>query len=180
MAGLNFPLSLFYREGGYSMGAISFDLISKENHSFENIVTSHPVENGSEISDHIENVLRTGSITGWVSNFSIAREDLSLLSRPINRAQEVYDAIKALWLSRELVTIVSVLEVYENVVFESVSCSRDGSTGEIQEFDIQFKEVRIVELVEKKVTAEVKGGKPTNAQARQASKKHNAGQGVTK
>ena len=180
MPGLHFPVSLFYREGGYSMGAISFDLLTKENHVFENIITAHPVENGSPITDHIQNVLRNGSLTGWVTNFSIARENLSLLSRPENKAQQVYDAIKALWLSKELVTIVTSLEVYENVAFDMVSCSRDGETGEIQEFDIEFSEVRIVQLSEKRITAKVDAGKPTSIQSKQASVLHNAGQGVTK
>ena len=194
------PVSLFYRQSGYSMGSITFDLVTSESHSFENIVTMHPIENGSPITDHIQNVLRSGTLTGWVSNFSLTRStfdldgaedkaklgirvsasDLSELESPKNRCQEAYDAIKALWESKVLLTIVTALEVYENVIFDNVTCSRDGDTGEIQEFDISFMEVRVITLTEKKIQTSVNAGKPTTRDGKQASPKYDAGKVVTK
>ncbi len=57
------PASLFFKGLGiYGVedeeGAfISFDLVLSENHNFDSEVTTHPIEDGSEVSDHIQNEL---------------------------------------------------------------------------------------------------------------------------
>lgn len=60
--------SLFYKIGGYFVGSIKLDLILDESHSLESVVTEHPVENGSVISDHIKQMPRKGSLVGFVTN----------------------------------------------------------------------------------------------------------------
>lgn len=60
--------SLFYKEEGYFVGSIVFDLLMGEEHSMEAEVSQHPVENGATVSDHIRNLPRKGSLTGFVTN----------------------------------------------------------------------------------------------------------------
>ena len=60
--------SLFYKEEGYFVGSIVFDLLMSEEHSMEAEVSQHPVENGATVSDHIRNLPRKGSLTGFVTN----------------------------------------------------------------------------------------------------------------
>lgn len=60
--------SLFFKTSGYTVDAIQFDLLLDEQHSMESEVTSHPVEDGSQINDHIQIRPRSGSLTGFVTN----------------------------------------------------------------------------------------------------------------
>ena len=60
--------SLFIKSGGYWVGTIKLDLLLDESHSLESEVTQHPVEDGSQINDHIHIKPRRGSLTGFVTN----------------------------------------------------------------------------------------------------------------
>jgi hypothetical protein len=133
-----------------SGGSITFDLILEENHLLENDVTEHAVENRTPISDHIRNKLRTGTMTGLISNFSLnsfiwESGVVGALAENV-RTQKAYDVIVDLWKKRVPVDIVTVLEVYKNVVITNVNLSRDGDTGDAQEFQISFKEIEIRKL----------------------------------
>lgn len=135
-----FSTSLFFKEGKqYSVGSVTFDLLLSENHNFENTVTSHTIEDGSEISDHIKNELENGGVNGLISNFSVNTARLSS-----NRAQDAFDTLYNLWKAKTLVTIVTVLRVYENVAITSIPISRSEATGESLTFSISFQEIKQV------------------------------------
>lgn len=63
--------SLFFKQEGYFVGSIQFDLLLSENHTLESEVTSHPIENGANASDHVRNLPRKGSLMGLVTNHPI-------------------------------------------------------------------------------------------------------------
>lgn len=60
--------SLFFKDEGYFVGAVQFDLLVSETHSIEAQVTEHPIEDGSVVSDHIRERPRKGSLSGLVTN----------------------------------------------------------------------------------------------------------------
>lgn len=66
--------SLFFKNEGYFVGAIKFDLIVSENHSIEAQVTEHPIEDGSVVSDHIRELPRKGSLSGLVTNYPLEKD----------------------------------------------------------------------------------------------------------
>lgn len=163
------PVSLFYRADGWSVGEISLDLILTETHSLNAVVTQHPVQDGSTISDHITILPRSGTMRVLVSNFSLstaegdARADWDEIydqgeaaqkSLP-NRAEDVWEKLKDLVKTRELVKVVTSLEVYEDVALTRVETTRDGDTGDALEIDIDYEQVTKVKLKETKVTAQV-------------------------
>ena len=163
------PVSLFYRADGWSVGEISLDLILTETHSLNAVVTQHPVQDGSTISDHITILPRSGTMRVLVSNFSLstaegdARADWDEIydqgeaaqkSIP-NRAEEAWKKLKDLVKKRELVKVVTSLEVYEDVALTRVETTRDGDTGDALEIDIDYEQVTKVKLKETKVTAQV-------------------------
>ena len=163
------PVSLFYRADGWSVGEISLDLVLTETHSLNAVVTQHPVEDGSTISDHITILPRSGTMRVLVSNFSLstakgdARADWDEIydqgeaaqkSLP-NRAEEAWKKLKDLVKKRELVKVVTSLEVYEDVALTRVETTRDGDTGDALEIDIDYEQVTKVKLKETKVTAQV-------------------------
>ena len=146
------PVSLFFSGNEYGIepgkdatqgvGAIVFTLILKESHSLSATVSEHPVENGSPVSDHIQNGQREGSFTGLVSNFSI----FGVRDAPPNAAKHALDLLTLIWKDRKLVSVNLGLASYEDVAITNVSASRDGSSGDAQEFEISFKQVKKVEL----------------------------------
>lgn len=76
---------LFYDAGPFSVGAVKFDLLLEEHHELKSTITQHPVEDGKgPVSDHVVRELRTGSLKGFVSNFSL------------NTAAELPDEIRSL------------------------------------------------------------------------------------
>ena len=163
------PVSLFYRADGWSVGEISLDLILTETHSLNAVVTQHPVQDGSTISDHITILPRSGTMRVLVSNFSLStakgddradwdeiydQGEAAQKSLP-NRAEDAWKKLKDLVKKRELVKVVTSLEVYEDVALTRVETTRDGDTGDALEIDIDYEQVTKVKLKETKVTAQV-------------------------
>ena len=163
------PVSLFYRGEGWSVGEISLDLILTETHSLNAAVTQHPVQDGSTISDHITILPRSGTMRVLVSNFSLAaaaeskaetwqevyaQGEAAQKNLP-NRAADTWEKLKDLEKRRELVKVVTSLEVYEDVALTRVETIRDGETGDALEIDIDYEQVTKVKLKETKVTAQV-------------------------
>ena len=166
------PACLFYRKGGYSVGGVSLDLILDEDHSMESSIADHVLESGSTVSDHIFNLLREGSLTALITNHSIqtsagtADTDVKGIYQNLaegmydsvqlsNRAYEAWQDLKKIWEARELVTVTTSLEVYEDVAITSYSTSRDGDTGECLQIKLEFRQVKKVRLKEDKITAAV-------------------------
>lgn len=152
--------SLFYDSGKqYTVGELKLHLILEEKHSVEAVVTEHPVQDGSVVSDHIALKLREGSLKGLVTNHPIQesydRHVAGMSDRPQNYALDAWSKLKEIATKCELVTIVTVLETYKDVAVTYVGTGRDGTTGDAQEFEIKFKQVRIVRLKEDKITAQV-------------------------
>ncbi len=163
------PVSLFYREDGWSVGEISLDLILTEGHSLNAAVTQHPVQDGSTISDHITILPRNGTLRALVSNFSLAaassnkaetwqdvyeQGEAAQESLP-NRAADTWEKLKELVKRRELVKVVTALEVYEDMALTRVETTRDGDTGDALEIEIDYEQAVRVKLKETKVTAQV-------------------------
>ena len=158
---------LFYRKDGYSVGAVELDLILDENHSKNAQVTENPLQEGRAVSDGIYLELREGSLTGLVSNHSIKHSvapdrqtaegllDKAENYQLENRAKQAWEDLKSLMDSKQLVTIVTSLEVYDNVAITSIETERNGDTGDALEIKVGFKQVQKVQLREDKVTAQV-------------------------
>jgi len=133
--------NLFYKSRNFGVGIITFDLILSESHNMSNIVTQFKIEDGSIISDHIQNDIRQGSVSGLITNFSLFTPGFFT-----NRAQLAFDTIEQLWLGKQLVNIVSVYKVYRNVAITNISIVKDSGVGESLVADFSFQEVEKVSL----------------------------------
>ena len=174
------PASLFYRTEGYSVGELGIDLILSESHSLSSVVTSHPVEDGSVITDHIQKNLRMGSLQARVSNHSRKSAQVNSESTDLqdvvdanktamrtNRAMIAWELLQAIHDRSELVTIVTVMQKYKDVAITDISVDRDENTGEALDFTLTFQQVKRVAL--KEVTIDI---------SRDAAVKVNRGQVV--
>jgi hypothetical protein len=125
-----------------------FDLLLDETHSFPFEVTTYNVEDGSDITENIRLPLRSGSITGFVSNLSILRFTSILVpfDPPTNWAQEEFDTLKRIRESKSPVTIVTNLDIYEDALITDITVDRSSDDGESQSYNISFIESNIVKL----------------------------------
>lgn len=131
-------------------GSVGFDLVLAENHNYDSEVTSHPVEIGGEISDHIQNELKKGDITALISNYSI--------NTPFafsNRAEDVFKALVSFWEQKTLLTMTTILNVYNNVAITNMPITLDEDSGDSMTFQISFREVKVVTLQEISIEATI-------------------------
>lgn len=163
--------TLFFKSNReYKIGSITMDLILNETHNFTGTVTRFNVEDGSPISDHIQNDPKNGGFSGLISNFTLTEDNITT-----NRAQDAFDKLEELHDKKELVDVVTVLKVYENVFISNINMNKDEDTGEALFFDVSFTSVDIVQLEEVEVTASVKLKDTKTTDNKQSSKKQNKG-----
>jgi hypothetical protein len=169
----NLRSKLFFSGRDYKIGTIELDLILGEEHNFSNEITEHTIENGSVISDHIKNNLENGSLTGLITNHSI--KQFGLITGVTNRAKDAFDELKRLWKERSLISIITIMQRYDNVVIENVSMPRDEGTGEAIIINLSFRQVKIVKLKTVQIDTTIEAGRPVNNNSRQASAKRDIG-----
>jgi hypothetical protein len=140
------------------IGDLVIDGTHLETITYNNTITTHPVESGAYIADHIYiNPLRVTmdcSITDSAGDIvSGIREIGSLFSGNIlnnlsNRFQgkgakqtAAYEFLKDLAGSKSTVTIVNKLDVLPNMAVESVSMPRTKETGDRLYFTITLQQI---------------------------------------
>ena len=162
---------LFYPKEGYKVGSVEIDLILDEDHSKSAQVTENPLQDGRAISDGIFLELQEGSLTGLVTNHSVKRaeerakqlelQDSETLMAEAknyqleNRAKQAWVDLKAVMDAKQPVTIVTSLEVYDNVAITNISTERNGDSGDALEIKVSFRQILTVSLMEHEVTAQV-------------------------
>lgn len=187
---------LFYPKEGYKVGSVELDLILDEDHSKSAQVTENPLQDGRAISDGIFLELQEGSLTGLVTNHSvkIAEERAKQLElqdsetlmaeaenyQLENRAKQAWVDLKAVMDARQPVTIVTSLEVYDNVAITNISTERNGDSGDALEIKVSFRQILTVSLKEHEVTAQVQPKDMDSDINRKSALGVNVGQKVAK
>ena len=156
--------SLFFRDEGFGLEELKFDLLIDESHSLDFDIPEHAVENGSSISDHVCERLRSVQITGLFTNHPIGgkksgyvNEDGTVNEEPDevsvdgaegrgNIALANFEKLKEIARRRNPVRLVTSLEVYEEMVFESIPYSRGPDDGESIKFTAKLREVRTAKV----------------------------------
>ena len=187
---------LFYPKEGYKVGSVELDLILDEDHSKSAQVTENPLQDGRAISDGIFLELQEGSLTGLVTNHSvkIAEERAKQLElqdsetlmaeaenyQLENRAKQAWVDLKAVMDAKQPVTIVTSLEVYDNVAITNISTERNGDSGDALEIKVAFRQILTVSLMEHEVTAQVQPKDMDSDINRKSALGVNVGQKVAK
>lgn len=187
---------LFYPKEGYKVGYVELDLILDEDHSKSAQVTENPLQDGRAISDGIFLELQEGSLTGLVTNHSvkIAEERAKQLElqdsetlmaeaenyQLENRAKQAWLDLKAVMDAKQPVTIVTSLEVYDNVAITNISTERNGDSGDALEIKVSFRQILTVSLMEHEVTAQVQPKDMDSDINRKSALGVNVGQKVAK
>lgn len=187
---------LFYPKEGYKVGSVELDLILDEDHSKSAQVTENPLQDGRAISDGIFLELQEGSLTGLVTNHSVKiaekrakqlelQDSETLMAEAENyqlenRAKQAWVDLKAVMDAKQPVTIVTSLEVYDNVAITNISTERNGDSGDALEIKVSFRQIITVSLMEHEVTAQVQPKDMDSDINRKSALGVNVGQKVAK
>lgn len=151
------------------VGVVSVDAVLTELHRFENLVTRHPIEDGSPVTDHIVNQPVTLEMEGRItdtplslleslgsgasgligSQLGVNQAVLAAGTAAIGaslpgRAKLAYQELVALFVSRETFTVISGINEYENMAFETLEFPRAAQDGRSLRFRATLKELIIV------------------------------------
>ncbi|KGQ55033.1 hypothetical protein IO44_07685 [Gallibacterium anatis str. Avicor] len=154
-----------------TIGVLELDALLTETTSLSSQITEYPVEDGTVISDHItqesERLSLSGVITGAGTLFNVGLGKYKLISAK--------ETLRELHANRELITIVTGLDVYEDFAIESLEIERNSDDGERLNVTAEFRKInkvtlRTEEMPPEKAAPSVKGktGK-TKAQVGKAS-----------
>lgn len=148
--------------------SIEVDCTISEQHSGEMEVTDHPVESGTNITDHVRRKPETLTVEGIVTDTPILSESERNAAGPVRkgeatRSKAAFLALRALRDSGQPVTVVTPLNTYDSMVMTSLVFPRDAETGEAIKFTAQFKEIRTVDSQKVKIVLTSKpSGQPKN------------------
>lgn len=141
------------------INGIALDIVVSETPDYSSEITSYPVEDGEDISDHVHNLPVGVSIEAVINAipFGLASE------RGDDPLVEVRAALTELRAKRQPFKYEGLFHVYESMIFESISFPRDASTGNSLRISATMRRVNTVELV--RVASRLRpspksGGKP--------------------
>lgn len=115
---------------------LQIDIVSSEVIELPSETTDNPIESGSEVTDHIINrpiMLRM-----------ICQIGGSTLLNFTDRKLEGYEALKKLRDDKQPVTVVSGLETFSNMLINNISIDRNLQNASVLQFQIEFKQAKIV------------------------------------
>ena len=119
-----------------SIQDLEIDIVSSEVIELPSETTDNPIESGSEVTDHIINrpiMLRMVCQIGG-----------SNLTNWTDRKIEGYEALKKLRDDKLPVTVVSGLETFTNMLINNISIDRNLQNASVLQFQIEFKQAKIV------------------------------------
>lgn len=131
-------------------GAIELDASIEEIHEGESEIPRHPVETGADITDHVRRKPESVRITGIVTNTPILLGAFLGPARPFTplsftRAEEFYDTLRNIKDEAALITVVTTLRLYENMLLKSFRVPRNVGQGNVVEATMIFEEVIFVD-----------------------------------
>lgn len=152
-----------------NIAAINIDAVLSERHRYENLVTEHPIEDGSPISDHVVNkpvvVEMEGRFTDTPFSFltSIASGAAGLLGANLGvdpavvagatsligaslpgKSKLAFQELVALNVKRETFTVLTGIHEYENMIFQSLEFPRAPADGRSLRFRATLKEIIVI------------------------------------
>ena len=122
------------------IGHVVVDAVLSENHRFESNITENPVEDGTIYSD---NAVLLPVVVELECRISDATATLARLNYP-GRSTEAYKELVSLQKKRQKITVVTGLNVYQNMMIEALGIPRSGRDGNSIRFALVAKEILVV------------------------------------
>lgn len=113
-----------------SIGGVFVDVVISEEHESVMTIAEHPVERGAKISDHAWRERRRVTLEGVVDQ---------------SRAISAYQQLLAVQEQAEPFSLVTGLMVYQNMLIERITVTRDREHPRVLKFEAECSEVKIVD-----------------------------------
>lgn len=129
---------------------LEIDATVHEVHGVKAKATRHPVESGSDVTDHvqlmpdeiqIEGVITDTPLIG-IADLLLGQVDLATLTG--QRASGAWDLLEQTVKARQPIKVVTTLKTYDNVILEDLSAPRDAENGNAIHFTVRGVVIRIV------------------------------------
>lgn len=131
------PILVFNRERRQGrIGTLVLDLTLGENHERKNRVTQWPIEDGSDISDHIGNEPKRLMLDGFVTDSPLVA---GAQTQP--RVDDAYRLLNQLWRDKQLLEVVTQFETYYEMAIERINVPRNPKSGEALRFTVELVQV---------------------------------------
>lgn len=158
--------------------SLAIDATITQSHELASDVTRHPVEEGASVADNIQPAPRTLSLQGIVAYAPILGPLEVIAALTIGpdreRPSKAWEQLKRAHEKRELVTVETTLETYENMAIKRLTVPKEARNGNDLAFTMDLEEIRFVQASTVKLPKLKLGtAKPgaTKPQARQQVKK---------
>lgn len=122
--------------------SIEWDASESETHSLSSQVTMHPVEQGSDVSDHVIHKPTRLTLKLLQTNHPIYKNPYYDLGP--DRVGRTFDALDELRLFAVPFEVVTSLRRYENMLIESIEVDRNAKTGQALSVSVSLTQVRLV------------------------------------
>ncbi len=131
------------------IGVLTLDASLEETHTSASEVTEHPVEEGTNISDHIRRLPETLVINGVVTNHPLFLLPSFTAPSPIqgdnltlsDRVKAAYDKLKEIHDAGTVVKVVTSLRDYTNMAITGFSVLRNAASGDVLNATISMREI---------------------------------------
>lgn len=122
--------------------AVELDVSTSEVQTLTATVTDHPVEEGSNIADHIRDDPDELQIDGVITNTPL--EYMASLRNSGSRAENGWLDLIDIKESHAPVTVMTPERTHENMVITSLSRTRTASIGDAVQVSLKLKSIRKV------------------------------------
>ena len=133
--------------------ALTFDSTPSTGIRRQADVTSYPVENGADVSDHVQIRNNTFKLSGMITETPIRAVRDLLYSAGVNgtRISQAITYLDQIFEARQPIILITEHKVYENVILTGISY--DYKSEHAMQFDLEFEQVRLVSKAEVNVIA---------------------------
>lgn len=125
-------------------GAVELDASIDEVHTSSNEVTRFPVEVGVDITDHVRRQPESLVIHGISTDHPLSAGGAFRTGRSL----ETYGDLLTMMDEAQLISVVTSLRQYQNMVIESMVVPRDSKRGKAVEMTLTLTEVLTAQVAE--------------------------------
>ena len=136
-------------------GAVELDASLEEVHTSENEITQYPVERGVDISDHVRRQPDRVRIRGLVTDTPI------FLPGFTGRSADAYNQFRRMLDDAELVSVVTTLRQYSDMVVESLEVPRRAGLGRAVELNLNLRQLLVATVALDAGTSDLGTQNPT-------------------
>lgn len=128
-----------------NVGGYFFDAVLKADHSSTTKITEHPIQNGASISDHAymlqdRLVLEIG-MSDCMDSFVNGQ-----FSNSNSKSVSAYQVLKNIQSTFQVLTIVTRLTSYKNMLIESINAPDDVKTKDGLKATVNFKQIFLADV----------------------------------